>query len=92
MERRVPDMLDRANGSTFLEISRGSFKAMDLDVPVDGANLSHLDSLLDPLHSRARTAASESRDLVALRDVLLPALLTGRLRVKDAATVAEATT
>jgi type I restriction enzyme S subunit len=37
-----------------------------------------------PLFSRASNAAGESRALAALRDTLLPTLISGELRVKDA--------
>lgn len=36
-----------------------------------------------PLFSRASNAANESRSLAALRDQLLPKLMSGELRVKD---------
>lgn len=81
MRRRVPDMLDRANGSTFLELSRGNFEAMDLRVPGDPQRVEVLHDRLDPLHRRAAQAAAESRSLAELRDALLPELLSGRLRV-----------
>lgn len=84
MIRRVPEMLDRANGSTFLELSRSNFKAMELKVPDDNEALRRLNEVLDPLHRRAAQAAEESNDLAALRDTLLPELLSGRLRVREA--------
>ncbi|WP_337869705.1 restriction endonuclease subunit S [Meiothermus sp.] len=37
-----------------------------------------------PMFARAREAAAESRTLAALRDALLPKLISGELRVKDA--------
>lgn len=90
MQDRVPDMLDLANGSTFLEISRGSLKSMGVDVPADPVTFERLADLLEPLHARACAAASESRDLAALRDALLPELLSGRLRVPEAERLVEA--
>ena len=41
--------------------------------------------VVGPLMSRASIAARESRALAALRDALLPKLISGELRVKDAA-------
>lgn len=41
-------------------------------------------SLIKPLFSRASAATQESRTLAALRDTLLPRLISGELRVKDA--------
>lgn len=46
-------------------------------------------SLVRPLFARARTAASESRTLAALRDTLLPKLISGELRVKQAVRLIE---
>ena len=40
--------------------------------------------LVQPLFARASHAVAESRTLAALRDVLLPKLISGELRVKDA--------
>jgi type I restriction enzyme S subunit len=41
-------------------------------------------SLVQPLFSRAGTATRASRTLAALRDALLPKLISGELRVRDA--------
>jgi len=41
-------------------------------------------ALVAPLFARARKASVESRTLAALRDALLPKLISGELRVKDA--------
>jgi len=40
--------------------------------------------LVQPLFARAGAATRESRILAALRDALLPKLISGELRVKDA--------
>lgn len=83
MRSRVPEFIDHANGSTFLEISRGNFKALPLTVPQD-RDLTQLDQLLSPLHHKAAQAVAESARLAGLRDVLLPELLSGRTRVMEA--------
>jgi type I restriction enzyme, S subunit len=41
--------------------------------------------LVSPMHVRIDEAISESRTLAALRDALLPKLITGEVRVGDAA-------
>jgi type I restriction enzyme S subunit len=41
-------------------------------------------ALIHPFFARVTAAAGESRTLAALRDVLLPKLLSGELRVNDA--------
>lgn len=80
MRSRIPEMLDRANGSTFLELSRGNFKVMTLKIP-DIEALTVLDSQLAPLHAKAAQLDEECMRLIELRDKLLPELLSGRIRV-----------
>ncbi|MGH2397455.1 MAG: nucleotidyltransferase domain-containing protein [bacterium] len=48
----------------------------------------HFGRLIKPLFARASAATKASRTLAALRDTLLPRLISGELRVKDAERVA----
>lgn len=80
MRSRVPDFIDNANGSTFLEISRGRFKELPLGVPSDQA-LRELQHIVEPLHAKAALLTRQSNQLATLRDVLLPGLLSGSIRV-----------
>lgn len=89
MRARVPEMLDRANGSTFMELSRGNFKLMPVGVP-DEATIAKLHSALAPLHTKAAQLDRESSRLADLRDTLLPELLSGRVRAPEAREAVEA--
>jgi len=51
--------------------------------------ISEIDPLMSSLWKRAITAAEESQTLASLRDTLLPALMDGTIRVKDAETHVE---
>lgn len=82
MRSRVPEMLDRANGSTFMELSRGSFKSMPIGIPSDSA-ITELHGLLDPSHSRSSQLDLECAKLAAARQAVLPELLSGRFHVGD---------
>lgn len=88
MRSRVPEFLDNANGSTFMEISRGRFRELPLAVPAR-AEVSKLAILLEPLHATAAQLVEESRQLGVLRDTLLPELLAGRTRVPAGTDVLE---
>ncbi|MGA4507259.1 restriction endonuclease subunit S [Propionibacteriaceae bacterium G1746] len=88
MQRRVPEYVNRANGATFLELPRGVFRSMRLDVPPSSVML-EFDERARALHVSARESARESQTLAQLRDTLLPALMDGILRVKDAITQVE---
>ncbi|WP_306369111.1 restriction endonuclease subunit S [Nocardiopsis sp. CC223A] len=63
---------------------------LDELVPVPDAEvISRLDSSLGPLWNRALAAEREKLMLAELRDTLLPQLMSGKLRVKDAERIVE---
>jgi type I restriction enzyme S subunit len=72
----------RANGSTFLEISKSSFRPILVATPSD-AVMNEFDRIVRPLHSRVVCNERESRTLARLRDALLPKLISGELRIPD---------
>jgi type I restriction enzyme S subunit len=82
MRSRVDEMLDLANGSTFLEISRGNFKNMSAVLP-SLSDLQQLHDLLDPLHGWCAAVTGEADRLLSLRDAFLPLLLSGDLQVQE---------
>ncbi|MGA5264560.1 restriction endonuclease subunit S [Streptomyces griseoincarnatus] len=70
----------------------GHIQRKHLDEPVivpESQELVSLDSQIAPLWERALLAERESLDLATLRDTLLPQLMSGRLRVKDAEKIVE---
>jgi type I restriction enzyme S subunit len=77
------DILSRANGSTFLEISKSNFRPIPVVRPTNRI-LAAFDLLARPLYQRILTNERESRTLAALRDALLPKLISGELRLEDA--------
>jgi type I restriction enzyme S subunit len=63
---------------------------LDAHVPVPTTDfLSQLDLHLRPVWSRALSAEQESLALATLRDTLLPELMSGQLRVRDAERIVE---
>ena len=77
------EILSYANGSTFLEISKASFRSIRVVVP-SGALMDAFDKLTRPMYRNVVEHERESRTLAALRDTLLPKLISGELRVRDA--------
>ena len=69
--------------ATFLEISKGNFRSIPVLDP-GGALLREFGRIAGPLHERTVNVARESRTLAALRDTLLPKLISGELRIPDA--------
>ncbi|MFC9086327.1 restriction endonuclease subunit S [Nocardiopsis dassonvillei] len=65
-----------------------SFKSLPVVSPPDEL-VERFNDAVNPLTTSALKAASESRTLAELRDTLLPQLMSGKLRVKDAEKIVE---
>lgn len=77
------------DGTIFGSINKRQLHALPVRIP--SAGLTELEAKTAPLEAQVARALSESATLAALRDTLLPALMDGTLRVKDAErTVSEA--
>jgi type I restriction enzyme S subunit len=70
----------RANGSTFLEISKSNFRSIELVRPPDRV-IKAFDRLVRPMYERLVKNEVESGELAATRDSLLPKLISGELRM-----------
>lgn len=73
----------RANGSTFMEISKKAFRPIPALLPQQPV----IDSFVDvagALFERLVVNERQARVLVELRDALLPRLVSGKLRLPDA--------
>jgi type I restriction enzyme S subunit len=78
------------HGTVFNTITKATFDQIDLQLPRDSDG--RLGKTLDSLTDRVRAAESESLRLEELRNVLLPELLSGRIRVPEAREAVEART
>lgn len=76
------EIMSRANGSTFLEISKSSFRPIPLIVPTQKV-MGAFGRLVWPIYRKIVENERQSRTLAALRDTLLPQLISGALRVAD---------
>jgi len=74
-------IVSRANGSTFLEISKANFRPIPIVTP-SAHVMKEFEQLARPLYERIVESARESCTLAALRDTLLPKLLSGEISVK----------
>jgi type I restriction enzyme S subunit len=73
----------RANGTTFMEISKANFRPIPVVVPPPGV-VAQFSAVAGPWWRQLIRNTHESRTLAALRDTLLNKLLSGELCVKDA--------
>ena len=88
MRSRVDEFLSLANGATFLELSRGNFRRLDVRMAEESV-MYKFDARAQRLHDAAAAAFDENRTLAAVREALLPQLMSGNVRVKDAEKVVE---
>ena len=70
-------------GGTRPAVTKAQLETVPILVPPD-ALLARFGELTDPLFRRVDSSRRESRTLAALRDTLLPKLMSGELRVRDA--------
>jgi type I restriction enzyme, S subunit len=83
LRRRVPEFISHANGATFLELSRGEFKKFRVHLATE-AVMKKFCVDAAAIHGTAQAAHQENVKLADLRDALLPGLMSGRIKVKDA--------
>lgn len=79
----------RAGGTTFPEISKKNFRPIEILVPASGP-LQAFYAVADSLFQRMVVGEREIELLAATRDALLPKLISGNIRVKDAERQVEA--
>ena len=81
--RLVQQLKQRAHGSVFDTITQSTFDGVNLCYPTNGA-IAAYDALVAPLMLRIRGNLIQAQTLAALRDTLLPRLISGQLRRPDA--------
>ncbi len=79
------EIISRANGSTFLEISKSNFRPIPVVTPSPRI-FEAFDQMVHPLHSRIVANERETRTLTSVRDSLLPKLISGELRTENGVT------
>ena len=84
------EIVSRANGSTFLEISKSNFRPIPVITPSVDV-MRGFEKLARPLYEHIVECVRESRTLTILRDALLRKLISGEMRAKEAAKCDEMT-
>ncbi|HUY08007.1 MAG TPA: restriction endonuclease subunit S [Candidatus Dormibacteraeota bacterium] len=88
MQAHMEEIKSRANGTTFLEVSKASFRPVLISIPPSGAMQSWT-NWAAPQYRLIVEREKESRILARSRDALLPKLLSGELRVREAKSLVE---
>ncbi|WP_048306471.1 restriction endonuclease subunit S [Halomonas sp. PR-M31] len=82
-EANMKAIESRAGGSTFAEISKKNFRQIPALRP-DDTTLFEFGNLANPFFKRIASNERETQTLTAIRDTLLPELISGKLRVPAA--------
>ena len=78
VEQAHDEIVSRANGSTFLEISKANFRPIPVVEPPNNV-LEEFDRLIDPIYRRIVSNEKITTLLTMQRDSLLPKLLSGEI-------------
>jgi type I restriction enzyme S subunit len=88
LSHNLHEVMNRANGTTFLEVSKTNFRPIPIAVPPE-KDLEGWVKIAEPMYRLIIAREIENKELVELRDTLLPKLLSGELRVRDAEPLVE---
>ena len=83
VQSNMDAILANANGSTFQEISKKNFRPLPYVVAPESVRSAFRD-LAGTWFDRVAGLCAESANLAALRDALLPRLMSGELRIREA--------
>lgn len=85
----MDEIKQKANGSTFMEISKSAFRPIKVVVP-DKRVVDAFKNLAGTIFETIEANEAERRTLTELRDALLPRLISGKLKLPELQEVAEA--
>ena len=81
LKQNADVVVGAANGSTFLEISKSSFKSISTVIPKKEI-IGKFDDMVTPIFKKILNNSFQIQTLSKLRDSLLPKLMSGEVRVK----------
>jgi type I restriction enzyme S subunit len=82
VESNMQEILNRAGGATFAEVSKAAFRDIPFLCP-DEKILFHYREVTAPMVDHLEVLANENLLLAELRDALLPRLVSGELEIPD---------
>lgn len=89
IQSHLEEIKAHANGTTFMEISKAIFRPLLAAVPPNSV-LNEFEHLVSPIYDRIVANLRESGTLIKARDLLLPKLISGEIRLREAKTIFEA--
>ena len=81
LKNRKEEIIGNANGSTFLEISKGKFRQMKIKLPKNEKVLIEFEKQFETLFNFIENLLKQNTKLRMARDILLPRLMSGEVVV-----------
>ena len=81
LKNRKEEIIGNANGSTFLEISKGKFRQMKIKLPKDEKVLIDFEKEFEVIFNFIENLLKQNTKLREARDILLPKLMNGQIEV-----------
>jgi len=81
LKNRKEEIIGNANGSTFLEISKGKFRQMKIKLPKDEKVLIEFEKEFEVIFNLIENLLKQNTKLREARDILLPRLMSGEIEV-----------
>lgn len=81
LKNRKEEIIGNANGSTFLEISKGKFRQMKIKIPKDEKVLKDFEMDFEQIFNFLDNLLKQNTKLREARDILLPRLMSGQIEV-----------
>jgi type I restriction enzyme S subunit len=81
LKNRKEEIIGNANGSTFLEISKGKFRQMKIKLPKDERVLINFEKAFEITFNFIENLLKQNTKLREARDILLPRLMNGHIEV-----------
>jgi type I restriction enzyme S subunit len=81
LKNRKEEIIGNANGSTFLEISKGKFRQMKIKLPKDEKVLIDFEKEFEVIFNFIENLLKQNTKLREARDILLPRLMNGQIEV-----------
>ena len=81
LKNRKEEIIGNANGSTFLEISKGKFRQMKIKLPKDEKVLEYFEREFEVIFNFIENLLKQNTKLREARDILLTKLMNGQIEV-----------
>ena len=82
LKHNLPIIEGMASGSTFKEVSGSTMKVVPAVIP-DTDTIARFNDFCSPIFAQQRILEEQNQSLAALRDNLLPKLMSGEIDVSD---------